>query len=76
MSTTRVLLYCPKERFVDGGLPAEKIVVTDTIPQHGQGPKNLHVVSVAPLIAKAITNLHESKSLSILFDDLDLKSRG
>jgi len=49
--------------------PAEKIVVTDTIPQHRKGPKNLHVVSVAPLIAQALANLHESKSLSILFDN-------
>ncbi|MFT5463030.1 MAG: ribose-phosphate pyrophosphokinase [Planctomycetota bacterium] len=75
LAVSHAVLCGPATERLDA-CPAEKIVVTDTIPQHGQGPKNLHVVSVAPLIAKAITNLHESKSLSILFDDLDLKNRG
>ena len=47
---------------------AEAIVATDTIPQHKRAPKNLHVVSVAPLVGQAIANLHKSKSLSALFD--------
>jgi ribose-phosphate pyrophosphokinase len=51
--------------------PADTILVTDTIPMRGQAPKNLQVVSVAPLLAKAIRNLHESSSLSVLFDQLD-----
>ena len=51
--------------------PADTVLVTDTIPRHGPVPKNLHVVSVAPLLARAIQHLHESKSLSVLFDSLD-----
>ncbi|HED64396.1 MAG TPA: ribose-phosphate pyrophosphokinase [Planctomycetes bacterium] len=51
--------------------PADRILVTDTIPRHGASPKKLELVTVAPLFAKAIRNLHESKSLSVLFDSLD-----
>ena len=51
--------------------PADTILVTDTIPRHGPSPSKLKVVSVAPLLAKAILNLHDSKSLSVLFDSLD-----
>ena len=51
--------------------PADTILVTDTIPSRGPTPRKLEVVSVAPLLAKAIHNLHQSKSLSILFDKLD-----
>ena len=36
-----------------------------------EGPKQLRVVSVAPLLGRAIRNLHESKSLSVLFDHFD-----
>ena len=51
--------------------PADVILVTDTIPRRGPSPDKLEVVSVAPLFAKAIANLHQSKSLSVLFDKLD-----
>ena len=34
-------------------------------------PHQLRVVSVAPLLARAIKNLHDSKSLSILFETLE-----
>jgi ribose-phosphate pyrophosphokinase len=51
--------------------PADTILVTDTIPQRGASPDNLETVSVAPLLARAIGNLHESKSLSVLFDRLE-----
>ncbi len=51
--------------------PADTILVTDTIPRHGVAPDKLKVVSVAPLLGRAIRNLHESKSLSVLFDTLD-----
>ena len=51
--------------------PADTILVTDTIPRRGESPSQLRVVSVAPLLSKAIRNLHESKSLSVLFDHLD-----
>ena len=51
--------------------PADTILVTDTIPRHGTSPSQLKVVSVAPLLGQAILNLHESKSLSVLFDSLE-----
>jgi len=51
--------------------PADTILVTNTIPRRGNAPKNLEVVSVAPLLARAIAHLHQSKSLSVLFDKLD-----
>ena len=51
--------------------PADTILVTDSIPLRGKSPKQLKVVSVAPLIGKAIQNLHDSRSLSVLFDGLD-----
>jgi ribose-phosphate pyrophosphokinase len=52
--------------------PAEIILVTDTIPRHGRSPRQLKIASVAALLARAISNLHASKSLSVLFDRFDL----
>jgi len=51
--------------------PADTILATDTIPLRGKRPKQLQTVSVAPLLARAIANLHDSRSLSVLFDKLD-----
>ncbi len=51
--------------------PADRILVTDTIPRRSRAPRQLHVVSVAPLLARAIRNLHDSRSLSALFESLD-----
>ena len=50
--------------------PADTILVTDTIPAKKTAPRQLRVVSVAPLLARAIQNLHDSESLSVLFDKL------
>lgn len=48
---------------------AEVVLVTDTIPQDPTNtPSNLKVVSVAPLIAKAIKAIHSSQSISSLFE--------
>jgi len=44
----------------------EKVVVTDTIPITTKS-KKIEVVSVAPLLSKAIQNIHEGKSVSELF---------
>jgi len=51
--------------------PADTILVTDTIPRRGPTPRALREVTVAPLLAKAIFNLHTSRSLSVLFDGVD-----
>ena len=51
--------------------PADVVLVTDTIPRRGAAPRQVRTVSVAGLLGRAIANLHESKSLSVLFDRLD-----
>ena len=51
--------------------PADTILVTDTIPRRGKSPERLATVSIAPLLAQAIQNVHQSKSLSVLFDKFD-----
>jgi len=49
--------------------PADKILATDSIPLHGRAPANLEVVSIAPLLARAIHNIHRCESVSSLFDE-------
>jgi ribose-phosphate pyrophosphokinase len=44
----------------------ENVIVTDTIPFSG-GHDGVKVLSVAPLLAKAIRNVHENVSVSSLF---------
>ena len=51
--------------------PADTILATDTIPRKKIVPHQLRYVSVAPLLSRAIQNLHDSKSLSVLFDKLE-----
>jgi ribose-phosphate pyrophosphokinase len=43
-----------------------RVFVTDTIPFHGDHP-HVEVLSVAPLLAKAIHNVHHNDSVSSLF---------
>ena len=43
-----------------------RVIVTDTIPFHGQHDR-VQVLSVAPLLAKAIHNVHHNDSVSSLF---------
>ncbi len=45
----------------------ETIYVTDSIPQEKNKSKKIQVVSVAPLLGKAISRLHREESLSGLF---------
>ena len=49
--------------------PADKILVTDTIPRGDDWPDKIETVSIAPLLAKAIQNIHRSTSVSVLFQD-------
>ncbi len=46
--------------------PVDTVLVTDTIPLKIK-PSNMKVVSTAPLIARAIQNIHENNSISRLF---------
>jgi len=46
----------------------KEVVVTDSIPLPKEKMFNgLHILSVAPLLAKTIRNVHESKSVSSVF---------
>ena len=47
----------------------EQVVTTNTIPLHGQACRleKLKVLSIAPLLAKAIKSIHEETSVSSLF---------
>jgi ribose-phosphate pyrophosphokinase len=47
--------------------PAARILVTDTNPFGGNTPDRLEVVSLAPMVAQAIQNIHDAKSVSSLF---------
>ena len=49
--------------------PADKILVTDSIPRRGTDPRALEVVSIAPLLARAIHNIHSCESVSSLFEE-------
>ena len=49
--------------------PAEEIVVCDTVPMNEERMSDkFHVISVAPLFAKAIKNVYNEDSVSELFD--------
>jgi len=45
----------------------EEMVITDTIPLRGTAPSNIHCISVAPLIAEALSRIQHGDSVSDLF---------
>jgi ribose-phosphate pyrophosphokinase len=53
------------------GCPADRILVTDSIPARKNLPARLEYVSIARLLGRAIANIHRSKSVSCLFDEFD-----
>ena len=52
---------------VDPG-EVDAILVTDSIPPQKVSPKKLRVCSIAPLVAMTIRNIHNSESVSSLFE--------
>jgi ribose-phosphate pyrophosphokinase len=70
LAVTHAVLCGPAVERLDG-CPADCILATDTIPKRTRSPRQLQIVSVAPLLARAIRNLHDSRSLSILFEALE-----
>ena len=62
--THAVLSGCANERLAKSDI--EQVVTTDTIPQHAE-LENLKILSIAPLLAKAIKSIHEETSVSTLF---------
>jgi ribose-phosphate pyrophosphokinase len=49
--------------------PIDKILLTDSIPPRQKVPRNMETVTVAPLLARAIRNIHRNESVSSLFDE-------
>ena len=47
---------------------AEEVITTDTLPQDTSGWKNLTVLSIAPLLAKTISEIFENGSVTTLFE--------
>jgi ribose-phosphate pyrophosphokinase len=64
-------VFCGPARERLSRTAADKILITDTIPQDGNAAKieKLEVVSVAPLLAKAIHAIHHCESISSLFEE-------
>ncbi len=48
--------------------PIEKLLFADTLPIADRGLERLEIVSIAPLLARAIDRIHRSESVSVLFD--------
>lgn len=47
----------------------DEMIISDTIPVLGELPKNMKVISIAPLLANAILRIHLGKSVSALFKE-------
>jgi len=63
-------VFCgPAKERLDAA-PIDRILVTDTVPLPASAPDKVEVVSVAPLLAQAIFNIHHCRSVSSLFDAL------
>ncbi len=63
-------VFCgPAKQRLDAA-PLDKLLVTDTVPLPEHAPEKVEVVSVAPLLAQAIYNIHHCRSVSSLFDEL------
>ncbi|MDA1259987.1 MAG: ribose-phosphate pyrophosphokinase, partial [Planctomycetota bacterium] len=48
---------------------AEAVLVSNTIPLHGDLPDKLRIVSVGPLLARAVNRIHREESVSALFEE-------
>jgi ribose-phosphate pyrophosphokinase len=67
VAVTHAVLCAPAVERHDAA-PIDRLLVTDSIPLAERRPKNVEVVSVAPLLAQAIHNIHRNESVSSLFD--------
>ncbi len=50
-------------------LPIDRVLMTDSIPPRERMPRCAEVISIAPLIARAIANIHRNESVSSLFEE-------
>jgi ribose-phosphate pyrophosphokinase len=65
-ATHAVLVGSAVERLSNA--PIDEVIVTDTIPAAGKQFDKLKVISVAGLLARAIKRIHQSESVSQLFN--------
>ncbi len=49
--------------------PIDKLLITDSIPPRERMPRCAEVISIAPLIARAVANIHRNESVSSLFEE-------
>jgi ribose-phosphate pyrophosphokinase len=68
IAATHAVLAGPAVERLDAA-PIDKILLTDSIPPRQKTPRNLEVVSIASLLARAITNIHRNESVSSLFEE-------
>ncbi len=68
IAVTHAVLCGPAVERLDSA-PIDKILITDSIPLRDGAPRNVEVVSVAPLLARAIMNIHRNESVSSLFEE-------
>ena len=66
IAATHAVLCGPARERLEN-CPAEQILVTNSIPLRGDVPERMRAVSVAPLLARAITRIHREESVSALF---------
>jgi ribose-phosphate pyrophosphokinase len=67
VAVTHAVLCGPAIERLDAA-PIDRLFVTDSIPLGEKRPKTVEVVSIAPLLAQAIQNIHNNQSVSSLFD--------
>ena len=67
MATHGLFVSNAFERLLDAGIT--EVIVTDTVPPQTDVPPELNLkhISVAPLLADAISRIHRNKSVSLLF---------
>lgn len=68
IAVTHAVLCGPAVERLDAA-PVDHLLITDSIPLRDRAPRNTQVVSVAPLLARAIMNIHRNESVSSLFED-------
>ncbi len=67
IAATHGVLCGPAVERLDAA-PIDRLLITDSIPPRREPPKRLEVVSIAPLLARAIMNIHRNQSVSSLFE--------
>lgn len=68
IAVTHAVLCGPAIERLDAA-PIDRILFTDSIPPRAKLPRCSEIVSVAPLLARAIMNIHRNESVSSLFQE-------